>query len=807
MIETIINSCLHHQCLLSVTTHHPLTNTQSFIGMLTPENNTQDKIRIHLYDGARRVFLYDDMGEKMFATIQKNHIKTLAPVQNIISPVKTSYMQLTHKTRLYNGYYMLRKPTIKKITTPENHHLSRVFIHENILSINQTSRTIPVLSFHLRFNTNTNAYEKSLYIHHEQALHLFFHTVPNEGPLEQLIMRFKTFIKSHISINETPFTFIMRPQFKAIKPSMIMRPMHHPYKALNHVLTPKNLGRKTYVLPPLNSANAALLHQTVTSSLTHPVTLSYLPYDINDITNAYLHSALLNQKNTLIITSTDHIKAMTPTPLILPLVNHAVLDDAIDNFLDLPDRVPEPVSLPEIDYHDFFIRMKTHQQKADDMYVLKYLKHLFDDNAMNEYSIRLDALINQQEHNFTCDMSLLYTLDSYKDQTNAAILYYQSKQRAKLSLPLYKEIYDVFSVKDKEKRRQEVLKWLHKPKVLKRLKNIFPVIITHDHAPLYPHHISFDMFVTYNLKDVAYHQMGLAPKMTMIVAKSPHLENTNKAAIFTQQYTIFDQFYLANKTTIKQFNIPNPILNRPPIIHDVKAINYAKHTVYNHSEYIQKIRHTTSEPLAIRTPFHAQKAMLKGDLKIHDIQTIYVPTTKRMILSLPVHPHMPQQTYDWIKNHPFIDRTLNHTPLDILVDVEAMYQLTSHEDTLAKTVDFYHQIDRKSHHINIDKAIDILLSACLKASNVTVKENVRLSDVFKDLIIPKIKTVAYYLQNHTHSMACIELPVHLTKSQYHLLHQASRQNNVTLITYYTPHKYHIDQLIKVLKTIDLIKAR
>jgi hypothetical protein len=253
--------------------------------------------------------------------------------------------------------------------------------------------------------------------------------------------------------------------------------------------------------------------------------------------------------------------------------------------------------------------------------------------------------------------------------------------------------------------------------------------------------------------------------------------------------------------------MPNPLLNSPPIIHDVKAINYAKHTVYNHSEFIQKLRSETTAPLAIRTPFHAQKAMLKGGLNIHDIKTIYVSTPKRMILSLPIHPQTPKQTYDWIKNHPYINKILNHIPLDIIIDVETMYQLTSHEDTLAKTVDFYHQTEQKPHHITTDKAIDILLSACLKASNMTIKHNVKISDVFKDLIIPNLKTISHYLQNHTRNIACIEIPFYLTKSQYHLLHQASRHHNITLITYYTPQKYYIDSVIKTLKTIDLIKAR
>ncbi len=806
MIETIINSCLHHQCLLSVTTHHPLTNIQSFIGMLSPENNTKDKIRIHLYDGARRVFLYDDMGEKMYATIQKAHIKTLTPIQNIIYPIKTPTMQLSHKTRLYQAYYMLRKTAIKKIPTPETHLLSRLFIHENILSINQTSRTIPVLSYHIRFNAKTNTYEKQLFIHHEQALHLFFYIVPSEGPVEQLITRFKTFIKSHISIDETPFIFMMRPQFKTIKPSMIMRPMHHPYKALNNVLTPKNLGRKIYLLPPLTHANALAIHQTVTASLTHPVTLSYLPYDLNDITKAYLQSALMNQKNTLIIAPIEQIKSLTNSSLVLPLVNHSVLDEALDDFLSLPDIIPEPVSVPEIDYNDFFIQIIKQQKKADDMVLLHYLKDAFVDKAMNEYAIRLDALINQQEKSFLCDVSFLYTLDTYKDQIKAAIFYYQSKQRNKLSLPLYKEINNVLTLKNKEKRRQEVLKWIHKPHILKRLKNIFPVIITDDHAPIYPHQNRFDMLVTYNIKNIAYHQVGLSSKITMIVTSKPYINSQNKAAILTKQYSLFNQFQLINKTTIKQFNMPNPLMNRAPIIHDVKAINYAKHTVYNHSEYIQKLRQETAEAVAVRTPFHAQKKSLKDDLNLHDIQTIYVPTAKRLILSLPIHPHMPKQTYDWIKNHPSIGKILTHTPLDIIIDIDAMYHLTSHEDTLAKTVDFYHQNNRKPHHINIDQAIDIILSACLKSSNMTVKEKLKISDITTNQIIPKLKIIPYFLQNHTQNIACIELPFYLTKSHFHLLHQAFRQKNITLITYYAPQKYYIDRLIKTLKTIDLIKA-
>ncbi|MFW5838746.1 MAG: hypothetical protein ACOCU1_02285 [Bacillota bacterium] len=806
MIETIINSCLHHQCLLSVTTHHPLTNIQSFIGMLSPENNTKDKIRIHLYDGARRVFLYDDMGKKMYATIQKNHIKNLTPIQNIIYPIKPTNMQLPHKTRLYNAYYKLRKRTIKKITTTKTHHLSRVFIHENILSIDQTSRTIPVLSYHLRFDAKTNTYDKQLFIHHEQPLHLFFYTVPNEGPIESLIIRFKTFIKSHISVDETPFTFIIRPEFKTIKPTMIMRPMHHPYKALNNVLTPKNLGRKIYLLPPLTRANSLMIQQTLTASLTHPVTLSYLPYGLNDITKAYLQSALVNQKNTLIIAPLEAIKSLTDSSLILPLVNHSVLDEVIDNFLNLPDKVPEPVNIKKVDYHDFFIQMSRQLQKADDVTLLKYLKCTFDDKALNEYAIRLDAFINQQETNFMCDISLLYTLDTYKDQVEAALFYYQSKQRAKLSLPLYKRINNVLTLKNKEKRRQEVLKWIHKPHILKHLKNIFPVIITDEHAPLYPYQSAFDMLVTYNIKNLSYHKVGLSSKITMILTSKPYLDNENKDTMFMQQYTLFDQYQLANKMTIKQFNMPNPLMNRAPIIHDVKAINCAKHIVYNHSEYIQKFRKETSESVAIRTPFHAQKSMLKDDLKLRDIQTIYVPTTKRMILSLPIHQHMPKQTYDWIKNHPSIESTLNHTPLDIIIDIDAMYHLTTHEDTLAKTVDFYHQSNRKHHYINIDQAIDILLSACLKASKMTVKEKVKIADVFTHQIISKLKTIPYYLQNHSQNIACIELPFYLTKSQYDLLHQASRQKNITLITYFSTHKHHIDRLIKILKTIDLIKA-
>jgi hypothetical protein len=252
--------------------------------------------------------------------------------------------------------------------------------------------------------------------------------------------------------------------------------------------------------------------------------------------------------------------------------------------------------------------------------------------------------------------------------------------------------------------------------------------------------------------------------------------------------------------------MPNPLLNRPPKIHDIKALNCAKHTVYNHAETIQKIRHETIEPLAIRTPFHAQKTMLKNNTTMQDIHTIYVPTTKRTVLSLPIHANMSQATYDWIKNHKSIDQTLSHTPLDIIIDVKTMYQLTSHEDTLASTVDFYHQSDMHPHHITIDKAIDILVSACLQDSNLRLKEQLPVTTVFTNLVIPKLKTISHYLHNHAYKIACIELPLNLTKTQYHLLLQASRYSNTISITYYKPHRVYIDKLFKTLRIIDLIKV-
>ncbi len=701
-IRKKIYDALTHRCLMHLTHQTPFGDKSETVGLIT-SIISRDKIRVHRYDTKAHAFLYDDIGSKAQVSVA---------VKNIID-IKLLWVSFSEQ-EVANGHHFLHESNVKfglssyifyQLKAKRRKHTEKTSIEtfspykhnlvlsKNILAIEQAHTFIPVISVEMRYDVDKKSFiEGDVWIHKEQNLnHVLrhrFHQI-SATDLEKTKQQFK----ANTPFIETAFYFTQKRDYEDWKNTHLMHleqtELTRPLKAFLGEMTPKNLGRKTYVLPSPYRADVPQ-RQLLMSMFKHPMTtLAYgYNYDFDKLVDNIRLTALLNNETVCIIDPLHQITTVGSGGIDLRTTEG--IETAFEQLKQY--ETIEKVVIQDIKQIDYG-RLDSDVFKQNNLYyqvkLLQSLADLYHRQGRFLDALRVYGVIERYITKLsTCDIRSLYQKDNDYVELNKHL----HERSLKLKTPAYLQLRNIEKHREPKDMRYKLLRLIKKPVYFHQLKQIFPVIIlsTTQHIPWIRK--SFDCLVAINPKSHQISDLALSDKVTLIDQDVTHKTNAkngqSNVPLFydAAQYRLFDTVFAQDARIVKTYGAEGFYEAEPQYVHEVVATDIQGNSVGSEVDAIVRYAQSLSKNIAVRTPFTDQKRRLKKALKrygITDVETIFKPTQKSLvILSLSIHEMTQQKTYDWMKSHPALQYFLDIPGLRVFGDLNHVKRLVSNNDTL-----------------------------------------------------------------------------------------------------------------------------
>ena len=569
--------------------------------------------------------------------------------------------------------------------------------YQNYLSVIDAGKMHPILSEEMRYNMVTKSwYKEALILHTDQPLYRFFKRIPTSlTTIESVQSFFQSHRREGVELNTRKQLLIeerehVKQAHQRLSTWLLEgannRPAAHFFKR-HYVL---QRGRRNVKLPTLpkrfNPRESHAVHEAMKGPLTLIQATTALR--VEAVLDLLVATALMSELPVLIIDSTDNLD-LTPWPGLLRL-SHI---DTLQADLNLPphrsDRdlctidVVSQAVFSSVEAGDAWVRKVTALQA----YAHHSLQHgLFHEN------IRIQSALNDvyQETPIVPIKTWLQAPHTFEDWHDA--LCKKARNRyMKLSRHGYQQIHTVIE----QARAGDVkplFKALQSPTLFHKLKQVFPVMVCRSTACLPYVKEAFDQVVVINPKPDFVTDTYYGERLTLIETKPMQLKYTapkkTPALLATYYGDWFTYFKQLGATSIKVLPAHHAVQEAPVSIHRMHhAEDHPAHCVLPEAKQLAERVKTRLSLGVIRTPFNQQRQLLQTMLET-PVKTLHHPVIGQPLwISWAIHKAMPQKTYDWLKNNPYMTYALTVAEsIESWVDVEALECLSDGEDRVYEHV-------------------------------------------------------------------------------------------------------------------------
>ncbi len=744
VIKKKLLDALDHQCLIHITHRTMIDEVKTIGAVISVISN--EKIRVHCFDISKHTFLFDDVAKPVQVTIpirKITHIDHLWMLQDKRSKAISEILFQTNEDKFnltsytFNLYQSVRAKRIVQVDIktfkPDE---TNTILSKNLLAVVDKQTVVPIVSRVMRYNVNTDQYlETDLYLHQEQFVSNYTR-LKHYDMVEDDIEAIKKQFKASITLTEEPFYFTQKQDYNRWYLQRLSKldrlETTRPLKAFMGKITPKNLGRKHYIMPKKLAYNTNLRMQ-FESMFKHPMTLinHHLDFDTFEYVKHIKHLALLNNETVCIV---DGDQMLEPIDLsgVLDLRTSEGIDRAFKNIIDYDaDRFDTAVVIDE-SFGALDRDVLKQQNYAEEVAMMKSLSRLYQNRGKMFEALRVDGLIEKHA-------SKISNAHQWVSKTEDSIhLKPLADLQKKLNSSSYQKLRNL-SDSSAKNLRNELLSLIKNPVYYHQLKQIFPVIVVSNTKQLPWIRNSFDCMVLWHPKTTQISDFLYADKVTIIdrIGVNHLMQNLTSKNLpvyyHPAKYGLFDTLFTQSDKTVKMFGVEHYFSAPPQRIYDVPASGTSEHSVESEVEAIERYVQTTTEVVSVRTPFVEQKRQLKRVLKSYgcnDVNTIFQqPKHENVLLSLSIHEHTTQKAYDWLKSQPALKGYFDQPGLKVFVDLNHVHRLASNDDLLYQFLT--DSAKRKDQPIGLSPVIyDFLESLTKHDGKFTVEKNVSCSLLF-----------------------------------------------------------------------------
>ena len=792
----------------------PYTLKQVVFGVFIDIQNDLKKCRLMFYDRKTLLPMYDDFNAPLTLTLQFEHIRKMERMMQFSYHPEVGVLdkaiRLLDKLRQYEGFKRIMDDNIvHDFQTIHFKDLTEMNVEneipfESVILLNDGNIKMPILYWRLAYNLNEQEYQRvRKEWHPELNVKSYFKTLPPLAIEEVTIERLKELLKDGYTLEEGFENFTIKSTIKLrLKRRLNMflsSDMNRPMRAYINQLTPRNLGRKTYRLPHVYENLKIPENFAAYTSLKHPVTLIDIDTttDFERLINHLMVTSLLNHQTVLIVDPSHKIPQETKH-LVLDMRTKESFNQSINALKSLQKQKTEIVNetISAIDYEEVYQDIlqgytwqdavlmnreyKSALQKIDDFHLNvsldMTLEALYQSSPITSLPFLNDIIVS--EH------ALLKTI---KQETQ--------KNLQKLNLKAFKRLKDAINERDQNIRYSTMVKLFKSVANVHLIKQVFKTIIVKDTQRI-PYRLNmFDQLMLiepnhnhlidlmyadkvtiiderYQKHYLPYHYHELLP-LSMIHAKHYH-----------KPYHVYDALPddIVKKHSFRKLGLPHhhyiPVNNQSEFINHVSD--------QEADSILKEIAVSEMTDTQIFTPFNLQKKHIKSKVEKNNaclISTFYDrPRRHYTAISLTVNPLTPNETYDWIKNHPELGEliaSLEGTNMGLYADYNEIIKRTSAHDLLT---DFVMALNHKKElrTDSINQFYSMFKSHLLKGYTFELNAT---SDL-KNLRLPKGVTVldTYDIHKLDQQLIIAKHPFTWTYDQIEHLKRRLREDHFALFT-------------------------
>lgn len=674
--------------------------TRLYAGRVDTVDVRAQKVRVVLCDPETLTPLSDDFGDWQRFTFSLQIIDNMAtipwlkwpqPQDQDIKAISQNDAQLT----MHQLMPLFAKSRYEVLETlkpwPLYKDEATGTLYRNHLAVNDSDLKRPVLSERMVYDILTKTWRMDgLTLHTEQPLHRFFKQVPTSlTTLEDALNFLQDHQREAVELDTRKAWLLeqralSKRDYERLSTWFADRQNNRPFAHLFKRDHKVQRGRKTIQLPALPERfNPRVMH-AVYEAMKGPLTLiqATAHMRVEAVLELFVAAALMSEFRLLIVDSSGGTN-LTPWPGILRLSDV----ESLQEDLTLPPHhtekplcrlsdVKETV-FSSLEAGDAWVRKVTAMQA----YAHHSLQHgLFHEN------IRLQSALNDAYQAvpivpFASWFSAPYTLKDWED----TLCKKARTRHMKLSRHGYASLNKAL-----EKARQGDVKQLFKAlqdrSTFHKLKQIFPVIVCRNTAYLPYVQQAFDQVVIVNPKPDVLTDSYYGERLTLIETTPMKMRHNAKegtppllAAYYGDWFNYFKQL---DRPSIKVLPEQQAMQEAPVTIHRMHhSSDHPAHCVLPEAEQLVESVKTRLDQGVVRTPFNQQRHLLQTRLET-PVKTLHHPVIGQPLwISWAIHQAMPQKTYDWLKNNPYVSHTLVMAEsIESWVDVTALDRLSDGED-------------------------------------------------------------------------------------------------------------------------------
>lgn len=690
--ETVLRAAMNQDRLVFISATSPLSGPFQVTGAVRALNN--NKVRIALVNAKRLTRLVDDLGDDQRLTVALSAIKRV----DMLWGLTYKNNQEPHGTHQINGddalYPLLHKAlstqrltTLDKLTSDTMIKTPEGIVLETRLSIKDRDGVIPVISQEKVFDIKAQSFiDGDTVIHYEQPLDKYFKHIPQAPRIET----FKTFAVDKRVLDETPRLLFMNMAMKRNEMQRLKTWLNdagnRPRKAYFNQLTTKNLGRKDYVIPFTKERLAMREQRAVFTALKHPVTCIDSTIDKNAFITHLSRAAVLNNCSVLVIDPDRLCKDAANEVGVLSMLSP---QDSIDALERIKSSAPlnQDVSKPLAhDYDDFFDAIDDADQAA--LRLETVVSKLKASQTLNTFQgiVNYGSLAETLAHAIEAvSLKPITQATEPVAVVKAQVMHALQKKRQRLTTSSYKKIIDVTLIDESKSRLRALRKLLKNAFHLHQLKHVFPVMLVKDTKALAYIKHAFDLVVLMRPSLSSVLDFHYADKVAVFDGNTPcttpYFMPRMPRIIDWFKGHIFDVFEANDNDEIKRV----PMKTTPEgLVHlnHVDTKDEQGHVSIKEAETIVK-RATQLENYGIYAAFVAQRKAIQT-LYEGSVHGLYHSPLKPALIATSIHTNTTRETYNWLKNHPFIVSAIKDTlwPTEWYGDVDALVALSDGRDDL-----------------------------------------------------------------------------------------------------------------------------
>ena len=661
-------------CACGVTYRPAYAKAAEYTGFVRFSADAKKRYRLRLIDVDRGDYRRDDAGRIEHITLDLAAVKGVRLLENVTAslnadphPAVLSVLEKHasavamrfEKTRLERSRYPYDVHMLPRFEGSAALKDPNTRLHENVATLLHRGRRLPLFSRRIVYDIDRKTFSAVGLIRHEDPLlhHILPFAVNTPEAVDLLLEMFE------IDKEPKPFMIVNRPRKR--DPQRIERffkpPFNRPFRAYFNHMSKKNLGRKDYFIPYGRQHARIWENAVVASALKHPVTLVDVPSErLPDLLFQCVKAALLNGQSVLLVDADGHLENMPPGALDLRSSDAVLLETSLSSTA-AEDTKPLPENSGIADA--VAASLETSAGLETLMRIQNALSGHYEARRMFHESIHVRSRKVSFETSDVVSLKDVYAHLHDDEGLEARLRALHHERLKKLNLPAYRSLRDRL-VGNTDKAPLPLAATLEEMHMFRRLKQLFPVWVVKTTRRLPYAFNAFDMVVLVDPGADGVLDIRYADKLTVIEDS-----DRQRPTVSDTGTSLSDTLRERKAHGVRCFSFAEADTFDGIAVRHVEPHGpHRRHASEAEAKAIADFLEAADTDYDVRTPFNAQKKLLKKTLSRH-ARTLHTPLTNRpALVSWAIDADTAAATVDWLKNNPDIVKNLSgQRPLETVV--------------------------------------------------------------------------------------------------------------------------------------------